>query len=157
MAYNFNPKFANFINKESLQKHTHTLGYESKTPYASPGSFELKREKSEPSLNFINKDNFEENVRVYKLEEIDHPNGWDFKEIDMLGEMGFRIDDEYKMYAEIDVPSLKMENEKVKTLVYKTDEGYTLETNRKYVFENFEKMLEFIDSVPMGLKALKGR
>lgn len=153
MAYNFNPKFSDFIKKENLQKHT--VSYESKTPYASPGSFELKQDKPEESLNFINKDNFEEDVKMYKLEEIDHPNGWDFKEIDMLGEMGFRIDDEYKMYAEIDIPSLKMENEKVKTLVYKTDEGYTLETNRRYVFENFEKMLEFIDSVPMGLKALK--
>jgi hypothetical protein len=86
---------------------------------------------------------------MYKLEDIDHPNGWDFKEIDMLGEMSFRIDDDYKMYSEIEVPSIKMQNEKIKTFVYKTDEGYVLEANRRYVFETFNKMLEFIDSIPM--------
>jgi hypothetical protein len=42
-----------------------------------------------------------------------------------------------------------MVNEKRKTFVYKTDEGYVLESNRKYVFESFISMLEFIDSIPM--------
>jgi hypothetical protein len=70
-------------------------------------------------------------------------------EIDLLGEMDFRIDDEYRMFSEVEVPSLDMVNEKRKTFVYKTDEGYVLESNRKYVFESFISMLEFIDSIPM--------
>jgi len=53
------------------------------------------------------------------------------------------------MFSEVEVPSLDMVNEKRKTFVYKTDEGYVLESNRKYVFESFISMLEFIDSIPM--------
>jgi hypothetical protein len=87
---------------------------------------------------------------MFKLEDIDNPNGWDFTEIDILGEMNFRIDDEYRMFSEIEVPSLDMVNEKRKTFVYKTDEGYVIEANRRYVFESFDKMLEFIDSIPMS-------
>jgi hypothetical protein len=69
----------------------------------------------------------------------------------MLGEMNFRIDDEYRMFSEIEVPSLDLVNEKRKTFVYKTNEGYVLESTRRYVFETFDKMLEFIDSVPFSL------
>jgi len=123
------------------------------TPYSNPDVRAMNNNynnyKSPKLVNFLNNDEFDDAVKMYKLEDIDHPNGWDFKEIDMLGEMDFRIDDDYKMYSEIEVPSIKMQNEKIKTFVYKTDEGYVLEANRRYVFETFNKMLEFIDSIPM--------
>lgn len=149
MAYNFNPNFSKHLNsKSNSYKNIVRTGEEN--PYSNPGMYNMEVKNSiKKSLNFINNDNFEENVRMYKLEEIDHPNGWEFKELDMLGEMGFRIEDDYKMCAEVEVPSLKLENEKIKTSIYKTDEGYVIETNRKYVFETFNKMIEFIDSIPV--------
>jgi hypothetical protein len=148
MAYNFNPNFAKHLNaKENKYKHIARTGYEN--PYSNPGMFDLTPRRSAKSINFINDDNFEESVRMYKLEDIDHPNGWEFKELDMLGEMNFRMDDDYKMFSEIEIPSLKMDNEKIKAFIYKTDEGYVLETNRKYIFETFNKMIEFIDSIPI--------
>ena len=149
MAYNYNPNFAKHLNaKSNNYKNIVRTGHE--TPYSNPHMFNM--EKAYPHtkmINFLNNDNFEENVQMYKLEEIDHPNGWNFNELDMLGEMGFKIEDDYKMTSEIEVPSLQLENEKVKTSVYKTDEGYVIETNRKYVFETFNKMIEFIDSIPV--------
>ena len=149
MAYNYNPNFAKHFNANSnTYKNIVRSGEES--PYTNPGMFNMEvKNFYKNSINFINSDNFEEGVRMYKLEEIDHPSGWEMCELDMLGEMGFKIEDDYKMCAEIEVPSLQLENEKVKTSVYKTDEGYVLETNRKYVFETFNKMIEFIDSIPV--------
>ena len=64
--------------------------------------------------------------------------------------MKFRIDDDYKMFSEVELPSIQLENEKIKVFVYKTDAGYVLETNRKYIFETFGKMLDYIDSIPMN-------
>jgi len=149
MAYNYNPNFAKHLNAKS-NNYKNIVRTGSETPYSNPHMFNM--EKAYPHtkmINFLNNDNFEENVQMYKLEEIDHPNGWNFTELDMLGEMGFKIEDDYKMTSEVEVPSLQLENEKVKTSVYKTDEGYVIETNRKYVFETFNKMIEFIDSIPV--------
>lgn len=149
MAYNYNPNFAKHINVKS-NNYKNIIRTGNETPYSNPHMFNV--EKASPHtkmINFLNNDNFEENVRMYKLEEIDHPNGWNFEELDMLGEMGFKIEDDYKMTSEVEVPSLQLENEKVKTSVYKTDEGYVIETSRKYVFETFNKMIEFIDSIPL--------
>ena len=149
MAYNYNPNFARHLNAKS-NKYKNIFRTGDETPYSNPHIFNM--EKAHPHtkmINFLNNDNLEENVQMYKLEEIDHPNGWNFNELDMLGEMGFKIEDDYKMTSEVEVPSLQLENEKVKTSVYKTDEGYVIETNRKYVFETFNKMIEFIDSIPL--------
>lgn len=149
MAYNYNPNFSKHLNaKSNNYKNIVRTGEE--TPYSNPSMFNMEIAYPHTKMiNFINNDNFEENVQMYKLEEIDHPNGWNFEELDMLGEMGFKIEDDYKMTSDVEVPSLQMENEKVKTSVYKTDEGYVIETNRKYVFETFNKMIEFIDSIPL--------
>ena len=151
MAYNFNPNFSKHMNsKKDNYKFIKRTGEE--TAYSNPDVREMNNSynkyKSPKLINCINNDNFEEE-KMYKLEDIDNPNGWNFTEIDLLGEMEFRIDDEYRMFSEIEVPSLDMVNEKRKTFVYKTDEGYVLEANRKYVFESFSSMLEFIDSIPM--------
>lgn len=152
MAYNFNPNFSKHMNsKKDNYKFIKRTGEEN--AYSNPDVREMNnsynKHKSPKLINFINNDNFEEE-KMYKLEDIDNPNGWNFTEIDLLGEMNFRIDDEYRMFSEIEVPSLDMINEKRKTYVYKTDEGYVLEANRRYVFESFDSMIKFIDSVPMN-------
>lgn len=149
MAYNFNHNFAKHINAGDKYKFIKRTGEEN--PYSNPDVRAMKDYLKSPKLiNFINNDNFEEE-KMYKLEDLDSPDGWNFKEIDMLGEMNFRIDDEYRMFSEIEVPSLDLVNEKRKTFVYKTNEGYVIESTRRYVFETFDKMLEFIDSIPFSL------
>lgn len=104
--------------------------------------------------NFLKKSTGEESEEEpkYKLIEIDHPNGWNFNEIDTLGDMGFKIDNDTDMVCEIDVPSLELETEKMPVKVYKNEDGYVLETTRRYVFESFDKMLEFIDNIPTDIK-----
>lgn len=143
MVYNINPNFAKYMNDD---KNKNKFIVKTETSNAQPDEVHRINTKL---INFLNKDNFEEENEIYKLEDLDHPNGWLFKELDMLGEMGFKFSDEYKMVTELDVPTLKMECDKMDAYVYKTEEGYVLETNRKYVFESFNKMLEFIDSIPI--------
>lgn len=107
--------------------------------------------------NFLKKhsdDDVEDDPR-YKLIDVDHPNGWSFNEIDTLGDMGFKIDNDTDMVCEIDVPSIELETEKVPVRVYKNEDGYVLETTRRYVFESFNKMLEFVDSIPSDPKNQK--
>ena len=152
MAYNFNPNFAKHLNTKS-NNYKNIIRNGDETMYSNPNMFDIKsankNESKKYSLNFINTDNFEESESKFKLEDVDDPNGWSFNELDMLGEMNFRIEDDYNMYSEIEVPSLQLDNEKVKAFVYKNKEGYVLETSRKYVFETFNKMIEFIDSIPI--------
>ena len=151
MAYNYNPNYAKHFNSKS-NNYKNIIRRGNETPYTNPGMFDMERAHAHRKLiNFINTDQFESEDTMYKLEEIDHPNGWSFNELDMLGEMGFKIEDDYKMCCELEIPSLKLDNEKIKTSVYKTNEGYVLETNRKYVFENFNKMIEYIDSIPVKI------
>jgi len=84
----------------------------------------------------------------YNITELDNPNGWSFNELDMLGEMGFIAENDYELTIELEIPAITETDDLNKQFVkvYKTNEGYILETNRKYVFETFNKMLEYIDS-----------
>lgn len=147
MPYNFNHNFSKHINSNK-PNYKFTVRSQKENSYSNPDVNNMNHQYKTKLINFVESD-MELESKIYKLDEIDHPNGWNFKEIDMLGDMGFRINDEYKMMSEIEIPSLKMQDEKVNAFIYKTDEGYTLETNRKYIFETFDKMLEFIDSIPM--------
>lgn len=107
--------------------------------------------------NFFTKDSddmIDEPTR-YKLIDIDNPNGWNFNELDTLGEMGFKIDGDYEMVCEIEISNLETVDEKIPIKVYKNEDGYVLETSRRYVFETFNKMIEFIDSCPTDQKKLK--
>jgi len=85
----------------------------------------------------------------YELMDIDNPSGWNFTELDMLGEIGFTMEDDYTLMTEIELTPWSLEeiiqNEIVR--VYKNKEGYILENKRKYVFESFGKMINFIESV----------
>lgn len=149
MAYNFNKNFEKYINSSKGNDYKYIVRYEENTQNSNSNFFNMENIKNK-KLNHLNNPGlggYEE--KLYRLDELDNPNGWDFTELDMLGEMGYRMDDDFKMYCEIEIPSLELENEKMKTFVYKTDEGYVIETSRKYVFETFNKLLEYIDSIPM--------
>lgn len=104
--------------------------------------------------NFISKDSDDvpDEPERYKLIDIDNPNGWNFHEIDTLGDMGFKIDGDYEMVCEIEIANLEMSDEKIPVKVYKNEDGYVLEANRRYVFETFNKMIEFVDSMPSDKK-----
>jgi hypothetical protein len=56
--------------------------------------------------SFITKENEE---KEYKINDIDHPNGWDWKEIDMLYGMGFEPEGDARMI-------LKVKNQKLNQL-----------------------------------------
>ena len=137
MAYNYNPKFKNHMDSMKDSKFikqyraNHDFNYK-------PSTLKMR--------NFLNAD--AEDEPRYKLMDIDHPNGWSFNEIDTLGHMGFKMDNDYELTCEVEIPSLQMENEKQIIKVYKEDDGYVLETTRRYVFESFNKLIEFIDNVP---------
>lgn len=91
-------------------------------------------------------DDYEENK--YNLADIDNPKGWNFDEIDTLGDMGFHICNDTDMEIELDIPSLNLSeqhDDHFVITVFKTDEGYVLKTeNRNYVFRTFDDMLEYI-------------
>jgi len=48
--------------------------------------------------SFITKENEE---KEYKINDIDHPNGWDWKEIDMLYGMGFEPEGDARMILKV--------------------------------------------------------
>lgn len=90
----------------------------------------------------------------YKITEIDNPNGWSLNEIEHLAEMGFIIEDDHTFTTEIESLNLSeieesQDNQVVE--IYKTDEGYVMKTKRKYVFETFNKLIEFIENTETDL------
>lgn len=138
MAYNYNPKFKNHIeshnnNSKFIKQYRDNNDFNYK-----PTTMKMK--------NFLNVET--EETPKYRIMDIDHPNGWSFNELDTLGHMGFKLDNDYDMTCEVEIPSLEMENEKQSIKIYKEEDGYVLETTRRYVFESFNKLLEFIDNIP---------
>jgi len=138
MAYNYNPNFSKHmgINKSNIKflkqlKSNENFNYK-------PTSIKMK--------NFVN--NELEEIQKYKIADIDNPNGWAFNEIDTLGHMGFKMDDDYDLSCEVEIPSLELEDHKQTIKIYKEEDGYVLETSRRYVFETFNKLIEYIDSIP---------
>ncbi len=83
--------------------------------------------------------------KEYKIDDIDHPNGWDWKEIDMLYGMGFEPEGDARMVLKVRNKS-HMDDYTFK--VYKTDEDYVLLINdRKHLFKTFNDMLTKIDEL----------
>ena len=138
MAYNYNPNFSKHmeINKSNIKflkqlRNNENFNYK-------PTSIKMR--------NFVHTEL--EEIQKYKIADIDNPNGWAFNEIDTLGHMGFKMDDDYDLSCEVEIPSLELEDHKQTIKVYKEEDGYVLETSRRYVFETFNKLIEFIDSIP---------
>ena len=138
MAYNYNPNFSKHmeINKSNIKflkqlRNNENFNYK-------PTSIKMR--------NFVHTEL--EEIQKYKIADIDNPNGWAFNEVDTLGHMGFKMDDDYDLSCEVESPSLELEDHKQTIKVYKEEDGYVLETSRRYVFETFNKLIEFIDSIP---------
>lgn len=88
--------------------------------------------------------------KKYKLSNINNENGWKFEEIDILGDMGFSLVNEYDMQSDITIPDLSnimyCDDNVVVVKIYKTKEGYVIDLGRRYIFKTFDDMLKFIDS-----------
>lgn len=94
--------------------------------------------------SFIKKEGFDTNNGEYKIDDIDHPNGWDWKEVDMLIGMGFEPDGETRFRLKVDRNS---DMTSLNFTVYKNDKGYWLVINdRKHVYKTFNEMLNMIDT-----------
>lgn len=94
--------------------------------------------------SFIKKEGFDTNNGEYKIDDIDHPNGWDWKEVDMLIGMGFEPEGETRFRLKVDRNS---DMTSLNFTVYKNDKGYWLVINdRKHVYKTFNEMLNMIDT-----------
>ena len=92
--------------------------------------------------SFIKKESEE---KEYSLDDLDHPNGWDWKEIDMLYGMGFEPEGDARVVLKIKNPE-RMDDITYK--IYKNDDGYVLLINdTKHLFKTFNDMLSKIDEL----------
>ena len=92
--------------------------------------------------SFIKKESGE---KEYSLDDLDHPNGWDWKEIDMLYGMGFEPEGDARVVLKVKNPD-RMDDITYK--IYKNDDGYVLLINdTKHLFKTFNDMLSKIDEL----------
>ena len=92
--------------------------------------------------SFIKKENEE---KEYSIDDFDHPNGWDWKEVDMLYGMGFEPEGDARLSLKVRSPD-RMNDITYK--IYKTDENYVLLINdTKHVFKTFNDMINKIDEL----------
>ena len=87
----------------------------------------------------------ESEEREYSLDDLDHPNGWDWKEVDMLYGMGFEPEGDARVVLKVKNPD-RMDDITYK--IYKNDDGYVLLINdTKHLFKTFNDMLNKIDEL----------
>lgn len=92
--------------------------------------------------SFIKKESEE---KEYSIDDFDHPNGWDWKEVDMLYGMGFEPEGDARVVLKIKNPD-RMDDITYK--IYKNDDGYVLLINdTKHLFKTFNDMLNKIDEL----------
>ena len=92
--------------------------------------------------SFIKKESEE---KEYSIDDFDHPNGWDWKEIDMLYGMGFEPEGDARVVLKVKNPD-RMDDITYK--IYKNDDGYVLLINdTKHLFKTFNDMLNKIDEL----------
>ena len=97
--------------------------------------------------SFIKKESGEKESgeKEYSLDDLDHPNGWDWKEIDMLYGMGFEPEGDARVVLKVKNPD-RMDDITYK--IYKNDDGYVLLINdTKHLFKTFNDMLNKIDEL----------
>ena len=73
--------------------------------------------------SFIKKESGE---KEYSIDDFDHPNGWDWKEVDMLYGMGFEPEGDARVVLKVKSPD-RMNDITYK--IYKTDDDYVLLIN----------------------------
>ena len=94
--------------------------------------------------SFIKKEGFDSTNGEYKIDDIDHPNGWDWKEVDMLIGMGFEPDGDTRFRLKVDRNS---DMTTLNFIVYKNNKGYWLLLNdRKHVYKDFDQMMDMINT-----------
>lgn len=83
----------------------------------------------------------------YKIDDIDNPNGWDWKELDWLFGMKFAPEGETRLqYNHVKDRHQDIHSTPLKITVYKDKRGYWLVVNdRKHVFRTFIDMINHID------------
>jgi len=92
--------------------------------------------------SFIKKESEE---KEYSIDDFDHPNGWDWKEVDMLYGMGFEPEGDARVVLKIKNPD-RMDDITYK--IYKNNDGYVLLINdTKHLFKTFNDMLNKIDEL----------
>ena len=92
--------------------------------------------------SFIKKESGE---KEYKLDDMDHPNGWEWKEIEMLLGMGFEPEGDARMVLKVRHHDGMND---VTYKIYKTDDDFVLLIDdRKHLFKTFNDMLNKIDEL----------
>jgi hypothetical protein len=83
----------------------------------------------------------------YKIDDIDNPNGWDWKELDWLFGMGFVPEGETRLqYNHSKGKHQNVQSIQLKITIYKDKRGYWLIMNdRRHVFRTFIDMINHID------------
>jgi hypothetical protein len=89
----------------------------------------------------------------YNIHDVDHPNGWNISELEILKEMGFEFDDDDKstdLVCTVEIVGIRengMESKRNEVACYKCNEGYVLipEDGRRYVFDKFNSMMNYIE------------
>ena len=92
--------------------------------------------------SFIKKESGE---KEYSIDDFDHPNGWDWKEVDMLYGMGFEPEGDARVVLKVKNPD---RIDDITYKIYKNDDGYVLLINdTKHLFKTFNDMLNKIDEL----------
>lgn len=92
--------------------------------------------------SFIKKESEE---KEYSIDDFDHPNGWDWKEVDMLYGMGFEPEGDARVVLKVKNPD---RIDDITYKIYKNDDGYVLLINdTKHLFKTFNDMLNKIDEL----------
>ena len=82
----------------------------------------------------------------YKIDSFDNPNGWSFNQIEHLHDMGFEMEDDYTFSTKVDKYDVSDDEGSFNISVYKDNNGYVLDFNRKYIFKTFDDMIQFIEN-----------
>jgi hypothetical protein len=85
--------------------------------------------------------------KEYKVDDIDNPNGWNWKELDWLFNMGFSPEGETRLtYSHDKNNKYDLTKKPLEIKIYKNKQGYWLiMNNRKHVFRTFVDMMNHID------------
>ncbi len=104
------------------------------------------------SFHYDCNENNNDSKGKYKIDSFDDPNGWSFREVEHLYEMGFTMDDDYTFSTKVEKIDITDGDDTVNVDVYKTNDGYVLQTTRKYIFKTFDKMMNFLETAISDFK-----
>lgn len=95
--------------------------------------------------NFLNPKK-EEKLDEYNITDFDINDGWHWKEVDHLLEMGFEFEGDYRLKM-VDKNNMDGNTLIVEIYKQKSTGDYVMNMNeRKYKFKSFKEMLNFIET-----------